>query len=84
MIGADVLAARRKLGMTQSELGEAVGLKLAYRSRTVRNWENGGNIPGPAALAITLLLRVRELEKDVRSLRNIAYPDEAPKKRRKA
>lgn len=40
----DVKSIREKLGLTQAQLGEAVGVDQS----TVSNWENGKSPSGPA------------------------------------
>ena len=47
-------AARRKLGLSQSALAQALGVKS---DRTIRRWEAGTqDIPGAAILAVKYLL----------------------------
>lgn len=56
MTPADVTTARKRLGLTQSGLAEALRLG-PNGGRTVRRWEGGQvEITGPASLAIELLL----------------------------
>lgn len=56
MTPADIIAARKALGLTQSQMAEALRLG-PNGSRTVRRWEKG-EIPvsGPASVAIELML----------------------------
>lgn len=57
MTPADLRAARKALGLTQSGLAEALRLSEKNGSRTVRIWETDGNtIPGPVQVAIECLL----------------------------
>jgi DNA-binding transcriptional regulator YiaG len=59
----DVKAARDKLGMTQSELAEALGLRGPNAKDTVRSWESGKrNVTGPVVLALRYLLKYGPLE----------------------
>lgn len=48
---ADIRSARLALGLTQAQLGEAVGVL----GRQVRHWESGS---GPVPLAVALLLGI--------------------------
>ena len=51
--------AREKLGVTQSELAEIVGLKWG---RTVRKWEGGeSSIPGTVHMLLHMFLADRSL-----------------------
>lgn len=54
MNGRDFRALRRALGMTQRELGLALGLAPSSADKTVRNWEDS-NPSGPAAVAMTYM-----------------------------
>lgn len=56
----EIKAARRRLGLTQQGLAEALRLG-PNGERTIRRWEQG-DIPvtGPASVAIELLLREQE------------------------
>ncbi len=49
---------RRRLGMTQAQFAEAIGVPVA----TLRNWEQGRVAPDPAARA---LLRILDREPEV-------------------
>lgn len=51
MTPADLRSARRALGLTQAQLGEAVGVE----GRQVRSWEAGR---WPVPLAVELLIRI--------------------------
>lgn len=57
MTPANLKAFRKRLGLTQSGLAEALRLG-SNGERTIRRWERG-DIPvtGPASVAIELLLR---------------------------
>lgn len=57
MTPAELTAARKRLGLTQSGLAEALRLG-PNGERTIRRWERG-DIPvtGPASVAIELMLR---------------------------
>ena len=55
MTPAEILAARKALGLSQRGLAEA--LRLTNGDRTVRNWESGRvAITGPASLALEALV----------------------------
>ena len=55
MTPAEILAARKALGLSQTGLAEA--LRLTTGDRTVRNWESGRvAITGPASLALEALV----------------------------
>lgn len=57
MTPADLRAARKTLGLTQSGLAEALRLSPTNGSRTIRIWETDGNtIPGPAQVAVEFML----------------------------
>ena len=43
---------RRRLGMTQEQFSDALGIPLA----TLRNWEQGGNAIDPAAKSLLILI----------------------------
>lgn len=47
-----VLTARKDLGLTQTELGRALGVSL----RTIARYENGGTVPEQTLLALHQLL----------------------------
>lgn len=50
MTGAQVRAARTKLGLSQAGLARALDLRGAAAWQTVSEWENGKrDVPGPAA-----------------------------------
>lgn len=57
---ADLRTARKRLGLTQHGLAEALRMgKSGWQS--VSRWESDGNtIPGPAQVAVESLLRERE------------------------
>jgi transcriptional regulator with XRE-family HTH domain len=46
---------RAALGLTQAQMAEAIGLSGTDPARTIRNWEAGETITGPAQLAIAYL-----------------------------
>lgn len=46
--GADVLALRRFVGLSQVEFAEALGISVC----TLRNWEQGRRMPNGPALAL--------------------------------
>ena len=53
----EIKEARRKLGLTQRELGLALRLKPSSADRTVRRWEDGEiEVSGPASVAIEAML----------------------------
>ena len=57
MTPADLRAARKALGLTQSGLAEALRLSPTNGSRTIRIWETDGNtVPGPAQVAVEFML----------------------------
>jgi len=57
MTPADLKAARKSLGLTQSGLAEALRLSPKNGDRSVRIWETEGNtIPGPVKVAVECLL----------------------------
>ena len=50
--------ARKRLGLTQSQLAAKLGLSEANGDNTVRKWEAGSReISGPVAVAIAYMLR---------------------------
>lgn len=57
---AEIKASRKRLGLTQSGLADALRMG-ANGGRTVRRWE-GGEMPitGPAAVAIEMLVQAKE------------------------
>lgn len=64
MLPDEVKAARLQLGMTQAELGDAMGLTGEHAAAVVRSWEKGRrNITGPAAMLLRFLLRYGPLDK---------------------
>jgi DNA-binding transcriptional regulator YiaG len=57
MAPAELREARKRLGLSQSGLAEALGLG-PNGDRTIRRWESGRRpISGPAQVAIGLMLR---------------------------
>jgi DNA-binding transcriptional regulator YiaG len=57
MTPAELKAARKALGMTQSEFADALLLSPKNGGRTVRVWESeGSTIPGPVQIAVNCLL----------------------------
>jgi DNA-binding transcriptional regulator YiaG len=59
MTPAELRAARRQLGLTQSGLAEALRMG-AQGKRTIRMWEADDNVrgvPGPAQVAVEALLK---------------------------
>ena len=53
----EIKEARRKLGLTQRELGLVLRLKPSSADRTVRRWEDGQiEVSGPASVAIEAML----------------------------
>lgn len=60
MTPADLRAARKALGLTQSALAKALRLSPKNGDRSVRIWETEGNtIPGPVQVAVECLLNHR-------------------------
>ena len=58
MTPADLKLARKRLGMTQAQLGRALKLEGPDPARTVRTWEQGTRpIRGPVEVAVELLLK---------------------------
>lgn len=63
MTAEEVKLARLHLGMTQSQLADALGLVGADATRTVRRWEAGERaIGGPAAQCLRYLLKFGPLD----------------------
>ena len=61
MTPADLRAARKALGLTQSALAKALRLSEKNGDRSVRIWEQDGNtVPGPVQVAIEAMLRERD------------------------
>ena len=63
MTPAEVLAARRALGMTQAQLAAALELHPENGKRTVRHWETENGkfaITGPARVALRFMLAALE------------------------
>lgn len=59
MTPADLRAARKRLGLTQHGLAEALRMGK-WGWQTISKWENGDTpVPGPAQVAIELLLKQR-------------------------
>lgn len=57
MTPAEVKDARKRLGLTQQGLADALGLTGEYAADTVRSWEKGRRpITGPAQVAIRLMM----------------------------
>ena len=68
MTPAQILAARKALGLSQRGLAEA--LRLINGDRTVRNWESGRvAITGPASLALEALVSGWEPKSSVERIR---------------
>lgn len=62
MTPAELAEARQRLGMKASDLGRALELADKVPGRQIRRWETGeAAIPGPAAVAIRLMLELRAL-----------------------
>lgn len=61
MTPADLIAARRTLGLTQTALAQA--LRLRGRGlRSVQRWEApGGEVPGPVQVAVELMVNARRI-----------------------
>lgn len=59
MTPADLTAARKRLGLTAAALGRLLELEGRDPGRAVRQWENGGAMPGPARVAVRLLLEAQ-------------------------
>lgn len=60
----ELRAARLVFDMTQTELGEWLGLKSASPRRSIHDYEAGRRvIPGPVARAVELELECRKLRK---------------------
>ena len=71
MSPADVRAARERLGMTTQQLAEA----LECTVRTVQFWESGErNVPGPARVAMRLMLHAPKPGSRGRSVRGFEAP----------
>ena len=65
MTPADLRAARKALGLTQSALAKALRLSPKNGDRSVRIWETEGNtIPGPVQVAVECLLNHRERKRN--------------------
>lgn len=57
MTPADLTAARKRLGLSQAGLSQALRMGK-HGGRTVRRWELGEiEVPGPVAVAVELMLR---------------------------
>ena len=55
---AELKAARKRLGMTQTQLADALRLRGKDRTRSVRSWEAGERaISGPVEVAVEALLK---------------------------
>ena len=55
---ADLRAARKALGLTQTGLAKALRLSEKNGDRSVRIWETEGNtVPGPVQVAVEGMLR---------------------------
>jgi hypothetical protein len=60
MTPAELIEARKALGLSAADLGRLLRLEGRDQGRTVRRWETGESaIPGPAQVAIELMLRLR-------------------------
>lgn len=66
MTPADLRAARKALGLTQSGLAKALRLSEKNGDRSVRIWEQDGNtVPGPVQVAVEAMLADRKrMERD--------------------
>jgi DNA-binding transcriptional regulator YiaG len=61
MIPADIKVARKRLGMTRTQLGRALKLERSDPARTVRTWEqNARPIRGPVEVAVEFLVKQAE------------------------
>ncbi len=57
MTPSQIIKARRKLGLSATDLARTLRLEMPNGYHTVKKWQNGSNpISGPASLAIDLLL----------------------------
>jgi DNA-binding transcriptional regulator YiaG len=57
----EIKAARAALGVTQTELADALELEGIFGKDTVRNWERGKRpISGPARVAVRLMLEAKD------------------------
>lgn len=57
MTPADLRAARKVLGLTQSGLAKVLRLSEKNGDRSIRIWEQDGNtVPGPVQVAVELLV----------------------------
>lgn len=67
MTPADLHAARKRLGMTQEQLAQA--LRLRGRGlRSVQRWEApGGEVPGPVQVAVEGMLREKAIADAVKA-----------------
>lgn len=64
MTPAELRAARKALGLTQSGLARALRLSEKNGDRSVRIWEADGNtVPGPVQVAVEMMLEQKGPEK---------------------
>lgn len=60
MTPADFRNARKKLGLTQSQMAKALRLSEKNGDRSIRIWESEGNtVPGPVQVAVEFMLRTK-------------------------
>jgi DNA-binding transcriptional regulator YiaG len=65
MTPADLRAARKRLGMTQAQLGRALRLSGGDPGRAVRMWEAGDRrISGPVEIAVEAMLERLEQQQE--------------------
>lgn len=62
MDGAGLIAARHTLGLTSAALGRALGLEGRDPGQSIRLWETGRAIPGPARVALRYMLAAHASE----------------------
>jgi transcriptional regulator with XRE-family HTH domain len=63
MTPADFRNARKALGLTQSQMAEALRLSTKNGSRSIRIWEKEGNtVPGPVQVAVEFMLERKAKE----------------------
>ena len=57
---SDIRTARKTLGLTQTQMAEALRLSPKNGARSIRIWEKEGNtVPGPVQVAVEAMLAAK-------------------------
>lgn len=61
MTPENLRAARKSLGLTQTQMADALRLSEKNGARSIRIWEKDGNtVPGPVQIAVGYMMREHE------------------------